>query len=61
MERLIHERYYICTNTNTSYLDAGLISPMEREYLIGYIKEELEVQAKAIKEAQGKSSGKGFD
>ena len=63
MERIIHERYFICKNTNTSYIDVGVISPLEREYILGYIQEELELQEKAIKEAQGKlpSTSKGLN
>ena len=46
MEKLVHARYYISKYTNTSYVDAGLISPMERDFILGYIKEEKELEEK---------------
>ena len=54
MERLIHAKYYITRFTNTSYTDAGQITPMEREYILGYIKEEKEQEEKAIDKVKNK-------
>ena len=61
MEELLHARYYISRYTHTSYVDAGLISPMEREYILGYIKEEKEMEEKAINEARNRNKGKGSE
>ena len=55
MEKIIRARYYISRYTNTSYTDTGLISPMEREYILGYIEEEKEMEEKAIKQAKNRS------
>ena len=37
---LIKERYLIAKHCNTSYLDVGNITPIERKYLISFIEEE---------------------
>lgn len=42
------ERYYISKYCNTSYNDAGDITPLERRYLLEFITEELEKQKAMI-------------
>ena len=42
------ERYYISKYCNTSYNDAGEITPLERRYLLEFITEELEKQKAMI-------------
>lgn len=53
-KELARGRYLISKHCNTSYNDAGDISPLERDYIIGFITEELEKQQKALEEAKAK-------
>jgi hypothetical protein len=53
-KELTRGRYLISKFCNTSYNDAGDISPLERDYIIGFITEELERQQKAYEEAKNK-------
>lgn len=39
-KELVLQRYYISKHTNTSYVDAGKITPVEREYIIKFILDE---------------------
>lgn len=41
-KEIVRERYLISKHTNTSYVDLGSITPLEREYLLLFIQEELE-------------------
>ena len=38
---IVKERYLISKNLNTSYNDIGNITPIEREYLLSFIDEDL--------------------
>ncbi|MBO7694155.1 MAG: hypothetical protein J6T10_16170 [Methanobrevibacter sp.] len=53
-KELTRGRYLISKYCNTSYNDVGNISPLERDYIIGFITEELERQQKAYEEAKNK-------
>ena len=53
-KELVKGRYQISKYCHTSYNDVGEISPLERDYIIGFITEELEKQQKAIEEAKHK-------
>ena len=53
-KELTRGRYLISKYCNTSYNDVGDISPLERDYIIGFITEELEKQQKALEEAKAK-------
>ena len=53
-KELTRGRYLISKYCNTSYNDVGDISPLERDYIIGFITEELEKQQKALEEAKNK-------
>ena len=53
-KELTRGRYLISKYCNTSYNDVGDISPLERDYIIGFITEELERQQKAYEEAKNK-------
>ena len=46
---LVQERYLISRHINTSYNDVGSITPLERTYLLQFIKEEKEKE-KEIRE-----------
>ena len=39
-EELVKYRYIISKNCNTSYLDAGKLTPTERDYILGYLVDE---------------------
>ena len=54
-KEIVKERWYISKHTNTSYSDTGNITPLEREYLIEFINEDL----KATKDIIEKSNRKG--
>lgn len=53
-KELVRGRYLISKYCNTSYNDAGNISPLERDYIIGFITDELKKQQDAIDEAKNK-------
>ena len=38
---IVRQRYYISKNTNISYNDTGDMTPTEREYILGFIVENL--------------------
>lgn len=40
-KEIVKERYMISKNLNTSYNDVGNITPLEREYLLSFIDEDL--------------------
>ena len=46
---IVKERYIISSCCNTSYLDIGNITPLEREYLLSFIYDE---QQKKLEYAQ---------
>lgn len=39
---IVQERYLIAKSTNTSYIDTGKITPLEKKYILGFIKEEID-------------------
>ena len=43
-KELTRGRYMISKYSNTSYSDTANITPLERDYIIGFITEELEKQ-----------------
>lgn len=45
---IVQERYYISKYCNTSYNDVGDITPLERQYLLSFIKDEMEKQQQYI-------------
>lgn len=51
-KELCRGRYLISKYCHTSYNDVGEISPLERDYIIGFITEELEKQQRALEEAK---------
>ena len=53
-KELTRGRYLISKHCNTSYNDVGKISPLERDYIIGFITDELKKQQEAIDEAKNK-------
>ena len=53
---IVQERYILSKYTHTSYLDLGKITPLERKYLLGFVKEEIDKTKEAI--ARKKNSKK---
>ena len=55
---IVRERYIISKHTNTSYGDTLTMSPIEREYVLEFIMEELQTQKRIIDEAKAKADAK---
>ena len=53
-KNIVQERYFISKKCNTSYLDVGYITPIERKYLLEFILDEIEKEKKAIEDAKNK-------
>ena len=49
-ERIVKERYFISKRLNTSYLDTGNITVLERNLLLKFISEEIEQEEKMVEE-----------
>ena len=41
-EQIVEERYQISKHTHTSYEDLAHVTPLERKYLLEFIKRDLE-------------------
>lgn len=52
LKELIKQSYLISKNCNTSYNEVLSITPLERDYLIGFIVEEAEDAKKMIQESK---------
>ena len=59
-KEIVKERYLISKNCNTSYIDTKDITPVERNYILKFIVEDLQKQKEIIdaQEAQKKSHRK---
>ena len=51
---IVKERYFISKKCSTTYNEVGNITPVERQYIIEFILEELEKEKKMIQEAEAK-------
>lgn len=49
-KQIVKERYWISKNINTSYNDAGKLTPTEREYLLEFIADEIKQTNKLIEQ-----------
>jgi hypothetical protein len=47
-KQIVKERYVISKNSNISYQDTGMMSPIEIEYVLQFIQEDLKRQVDAI-------------
>lgn len=45
---LVHRRYFISKHSNISYADTGKMTPVERDYIEEFIRDELKEQQKII-------------
>ena len=52
LKELIKQNYMISKNCNTSYNDVLQLTPLERDYLIGFIIEEAEDAKRMIQESK---------
>jgi AAA15 family ATPase/GTPase len=55
---IARERYLISKHTNTSYVDTSKLSPIEREYMLEFIVEDLQRQKEIMDEAKAKADRK---
>ena len=53
-KELVTERYFITKHSHISYEDTGQMTPVERRYIIEYIRDELKQQEEQMKELQSK-------
>lgn len=51
---IVQERYLIAKSINTSYLDTGKITPLEKKYILGFIKEEIDRTKEAAEKRKKK-------
>ena len=52
------ERYLISKYSNTSYLDCGEMTPLERGYLVDLVKEEIDKKKQMQEELQQKAKSR---
>ena len=57
-KNIAKERYIISKHTNTSYEDSLSMPPIEREYILEFIMEDLQKQKDMYEEAKAKRAKK---
>ena len=57
-KELVRECYIISRNINTSYTDLMDVTPLERQYMLEFIKEESDSLKKTIEENKQKQKTK---
>ena len=55
-KELVKERYLIAKNINTSYLDTGKMTPVERRYILQFLQEEAQKQKEMLEEIKQRKS-----
>ena len=55
-KEIVKERYLVAKHCNTSYLDVGKITPVERKYLLEFIMDEAKKTKEYIEEQKAKTS-----
>ena len=55
---IVRERYLISKYCNTSYKDLDNVTPLEREYILEFIHEELQKEQEAYEEAKRNQKSK---
>ena len=58
-KEIVMERYLISKYSNTSYLDCGEMTPLERGYIVDLIKEEIDKKRQLQEELKQKSKRGG--
>jgi len=54
-KNIVKERYFISKKCNTSYIDVGYMTPLERKYVIEFILDEIEKEQKKLEEVKKQS------
>lgn len=54
-KELVRERVLISKNINTSYIDVGKITPLERKYIIQFLHEEAQKRQEMLDELKNKN------
>ena len=57
-KEIARERYLISKHTNTSYEDTALITPLEREYILEFLVEDMQRQKDMYDQAQAEAESK---
>lgn len=57
-KEIVRERYIISKHTNTSYKDLDAINPVERNYLLEFITEELQKQKELYDKYKAEQDGR---
>lgn len=57
-DKIIKERYYITKFTNTSYIDAGKLTPRERQGLLDLITDDLKREKEIHEKLKSQKKGK---
>ena len=55
---IVRERYIISKHTNTSYEDTKHITPLERDYILEFITEDLQRQKELYDKARADAENK---
>jgi len=54
-KNIVKERYFISKKCNTSYIDVGYMTPLERKYVIEFILDEIEKEQKKLNKVKKQS------
>lgn len=57
-KNIVRERYFISKKCNTSYLDVGQMTPLERGYVMEFILDEIEKEKQALDESKKYNGGR---
>ena len=57
-KEIARERYLISKHTNTSYEDTSTITPLERQYLLEFLVEDMQRQKEMYDKAQSEVDSK---
>lgn len=57
-KNIVQERYFISKKCNTSYLDVGQMTPLERGYVMEFILDEIEKEKQALDESKKYNGGR---
>lgn len=57
-KEIVKERYLISKNMNTSYNEIGKITPLERDYLIEFISDEIKRSNEIVEQQKQKLKSK---
>ena len=55
-KELVRERCYLAKSLNTSYIDTGKFTPLERKYMIQYLQEEYKKTQEALENVKANNN-----